>query len=189
MKKFLLIILIAASAVRGESETLYCDSISSPDQWTNFGGADKVESVSDMVDNNFIDEMTQGEIQRFTLQDPDGIGQYDQIDSIIVKSRMYTPSGTGTVARVNHIVSSTAYGTNRSLAGTWTDYQDAYSTDPDGGDWSLGDIINLKIEAEAVTLPILKRARSTRMYVVVFYTSFTSAYRRRINQQLMLMGD
>jgi len=189
MNKTLLLFLLFASIVRGDTETLYCDTVSSPDQWTNFGGADKATSVSDTIDDNFIDETTQGQIQRFTLVNPANIDETDRIDSIIVRCRLMTPSGAGVVARANHIVSSTAYGTNRNLTSSWADYQEAYSTDPAGNDWTLSNINSLKIEAEAVTIPILKRARCTRIFVEVYFTPVPAAPRRRIYQQYLLMGE
>jgi len=189
MRYVFLLILAFTAAVRAESEVLHADSVSSPDQWANVGGANKVESVSDDVDNNYIDETTQGEKQRFTLENAGDMGPNDIIDSVVIHSRMKTPSGTGIVARVNHIVSSTENGTDRTLATTYTNYSDAYSTDPDGNDWSLTNINNLKIEAEAVTIPTLKRAYCTKMYAIVYYTPATPTYRRRIYQQLMLAGD
>jgi len=189
MKYLIQMLLIFTSAAWGNSEILYADLVTAPDQWANVGGANKVESVSDDVDDNYIDETAQGEKQRFTVEDAGDIGSFDIVDSIVVHSRMKTPSGTGVVARINHIVSSSANGTSRTLSGAWTDYTDTYSTDPDGNDWSLTSINNLKIEAEAVTIPILKRAHCTRMYVVVYYTPASPAYRRRICQQQMLMGD
>lgn len=191
MRYLFLIILLFCSTARGDSEILYANAISSPDQWANVGGANKVESVSDDVDDNYIDETTQGEKQRFTVEDAGDIGPFDIIDSIVVHSRMKTPSGTGVVARVNHIVSSTANGTGRSLTGSWINYTDTYSTDPDGSEWSLSSINNLKVEAEAVTIPVLKRAHCTKIYIVAYYTPVSAApgYRRRIYQQQMLMGD
>ena len=189
MRYLYLTIMIFYSAARADSEILYAISVSSPDQWDNVGGANKVESVSDDVDDNYIDETTQSERQRFTVENPGDIGSLDIIDSIVIHSRMKTPSGTGVVARANHIVSSTASGTSRTLTGLWTDYTDSYSTDPDGYDWSLSSINDLKVEAEAVTVPILKRAHCTKIYVVVYYTPAAPVYRRKIYQQQMLMGD
>jgi hypothetical protein len=189
MRYLFLVILIFHSAARGDSEILYVDSVSSPDQWDNVGGASKVASVSDDVDDNYIDETNQGEKQRFTVEDSEDIGPSDKIDSIVIHGRMKTPSGTGVVARVNHMVSSTTNGTSRTLAGTWTNYTDTYFTDPDGYDWSLSSINNLKVEAEAVTVPVLKRAHCTKIYVVVYYTPTAPSFRRRIYQQKMLMGD
>ncbi|UCE65313.1 MAG: hypothetical protein JSU85_10605 [Candidatus Zixiibacteriota bacterium] len=191
MRYLFLTLLIFYSAAQGDSEILYADSVSSPDQWINVGGASKVESVSDDVDGNYIDEITQGEKQRFTVEDAGDIGPLDIIDSIVIHSRFKTPSGTGVVARVNHIVSSTANGTSRTLTGSWANYTDTYSTDPDGGGWSLPSINNLKVEAETVTVPALKRAQCTRIYIVAYYTPVPAApvYRRRIYQQQMLLGD
>lgn len=189
MKKVIFLLLIFFPAAWGDSETLDPDHVSTPDQWTNVGGANKVASVTDDVDDNNIDEITQGEIQRFTLEDSGDIGSNDRIDSVVIYCRMTTPSGSGVVARVNHIVSSTVYGTGRTLTGTWTDYYDSYSQVPGGGDWSLDDINNLEIEVEAVTIPTLKRAKCTRMSVTVYYTPAPPAARRRLYQQLLLMGD
>ena len=191
MRYLFLILLVFYSVARGDSEILYADSVSLPDQWDNYGGANKVESVSDDVDDNYIDETTQGEKQRFTVENAGDIGPLDIIDSIVVHSRMKTPSDPGTVARINHIVSSTANGTGRTLTGSWINYTDTYSTDPDGNGWSLTSINNLKVEAEAVTIPILKRAHCTRIYIVAYYTPVSAApgYRRRIYQQQMLLGD
>ncbi|UCC79004.1 MAG: hypothetical protein JSW64_12100 [Candidatus Zixiibacteriota bacterium] len=190
MRFIIPIILILASSVYGDSETLDPDSVSTPDQWANVGGANKVESVSDNVDDNYIDETTQGEKQRFTVENAGDIGPGDIIDSIVIHSRMKTPSGPGAEARVNHVVDSIAYGTTRALQGTYTNYSDTYSMNPEGGGWTLSDIDNLKVEADAVTIPILKRAFCTKIYVVVYYTPAAPAYyKRRIYQQSMLTGD
>lgn len=189
MRFLFLLILLLGSPVWADSETINPDSVSTPDQWNNVGGANKVVSVTDDVDANLIEEISQGQKQRFTMKDPENIGENDKIDSIVIYCRLKAPSGTGVVARVNHIVSSTTYGTSRSLAGSWVDYYDTYSQAPEGGDWSLGAINDLKIEADAVTIPVLKKASCTKMHVTVYYTPAAPVSRKRTYQQLMLMGE
>ena len=163
-------------------ENINPDATSNPNQWFNIGGANKVASVTDAIDANYIIESTLNEIQRFTLVNPAGIGPADKINSV---KTFFRAQETDATEKLNlKIRSSQVIGINKNtdaadtnLSRRWVNYNgDTFIEKPGGGGWDLAALNSLEIEIKCTAVESFQSVKVTRFYAVIDYTSRTGAW-------------
>lgn len=140
-----------------------------PDHWTNVGGADKVASVTDGTDGNYINEVNADSSQRFLLVDP---GADILIDSVKLEGRMQkTGASTVTIALVDSSNGTVRDGTSNSMTTSWAAYNEVYTTRPGGGPFTLANLDEIAIGVKAPALPGLHNARCTKLDFIAYMSA------------------
>jgi hypothetical protein len=184
----LLIILLLPVMAWAETEDLECATTTTPDDWTNEGGANKVASVSDAVDANYIWESTDEEQQKFRVEQTSDIGESDVIDSVKTMWRgQDNGTGANKVTIHQYVGVNSNDGSDINLSTSWTDYEDNFALAPAGGSWTLAEVDSLDLQAHCTAVGALKQVRVTRLYARVYYTPATGgAYQ---GQVIIIGGD
>jgi hypothetical protein len=158
------------------TEILECDATGSPDQWTNQGGANKVVSVSDGVDANYVFESVDEERQRFTLANSTDINESDTINTVSTMWRAQdTGSGNNRVHAHQFVGAESNDSGEISLDTSWTDYQNDFDLAPDATSWTLTDLNNLQLEVHCSAIGASREVQVTRLYVSIDYTPVSAA--------------
>ena len=178
MKRCVLIILIflMAPTIWAATETIVPDATGTPDDWANFGGANKVTSVTDANDATYIVEVTDEDNQMFPL----GNTTFDAgvtVDSFqIVWKHQDNGSGSNKVQLVAFTdASNYCLGANVNLGtgvGTTTD---TFLGAPDGANSCGGTLTKavmdaLQIRCDATAIGNSREVRVIKIDVIVYYT-------------------
>jgi hypothetical protein len=129
-------------------ETLSMSAVSTPNAWTNVGGADKVASVaSSDGDTSYIRSgATSGAAQQFEVSNPTSIATNDTINSVtihVVAKRVVSQAASLTIAGVVGAAESSSTGISPAN-GTYGTHSHSMSARPQGGAWTLADVQNLE---------------------------------------------
>jgi len=191
MKRLVFILLLLCLPVWcgtawADSENIEPEATGTPDDWYNAGGANKVASVTDDVDDNRIFEDRAGKKQRFSMANPTEIGGDDTIDSVVTHWRG-KDSGTGTnnVQMHQYVGLQSNDGTDVELTTSYADYTDKFALTPDGGAWTLYDINSLRLEAHCTAIGVLKTVSVTKIYATIWYTPAAG----KMGQIIIIGGD
>lgn len=176
--------VILSYTVEGEAY-IEADATGSPDNWSNIGGANKVASVTDFIDDNYITTSAATGKQRFTLGNPSGIDGGDQIDS--VETFWWgrdNGSGNNRVQMHQYVGANSNDGANVSLTESFVGYTDVFTLAPDGGAWTLTDLNDLQIEAHCTAIGAFRSVDVAKIYLIVYFTEAgapaeQTSYRRR----------
>jgi hypothetical protein len=168
----LLLILLIPATLWAEYEDIEPTGVGTYDSWINVGGATKVASVTDDVDNNYIYcTSSKDHYQDFNLSDPGDIEAGDTIDSVVTYWRG-RKSGIGPAAAICNQVygASKNTGYEPTLTTSWTDFTEAFTTAPGGGSWTLAIVNALVVQMDATERDATNYPQSTKIYLRLFYT-------------------
>ena len=177
MKKCLFIaLLLLAPTAWADQETIVPDAVATPDDWANFGGANKVASVTDTDDGTYIVEVTNGDDQMFTLSNT----TFDAgvtVDSFRVIYRCEdNGSGNNKVQLVAFTdASNYCLGANSACAVKPSENIDSHLGAPNGVDGCEGALTkavmdNLQIRVDATAIGNSREIRIIKIEVIVFFT-------------------
>jgi hypothetical protein len=168
------------------TETLSISATSSPDNWTNTGGADKVASVAlpDDGDTSYISSgTTSGTEQQFAVANTtDAIAPNASMTSVTITCRAKKTS-VFTVGIIASCILSgnTSTGSTHTLSTGYQDFTDTFTTKPGGGAWTKADVdaIEVKVKNSAA-----RDVLCTSVSLAVNYT-LVAAQRRRSHMMQM----
>lgn len=170
-------ILFLASSIWADTETIVPDATGTPDDWANFGGADKVTSVTDADDATYIVEVTDEDNQMFTL----GNTTFDAgvtVDSFqVVWKHQDNGSGSNKVQLVAFTdASNFCLGTNVNLGTSVGTTTDTFLGAPDGANSCGGTLTKavmdaLQIRCDATAIGNSREVRVIKIDVIVYFTA------------------
>ena len=178
MKKYLLTIalILLTSTAWADTETIIPDGVVTPDDWANFGGANKVTSVTDTDDGTYIVEVTDEDNQMFTLSNTTfDVGV--TVDSFrVISTCQDNGSGANKVQLVAFTdASNYCLGANQNCGTNPTTTIDSHLGAPNGAN-SCGGVLtksvmdNLQIRVDATAIGNSREVRILKIEVIVFFT-------------------
>ena len=177
MKNYIFIILLLlTSTAWADQETIIPDAVGTPDDWANFGGANKVTSVTDTDDGTYIVEVTSGDDQMFTLSNTTfDVGV--TVDSFrVISICQDNGSGANKVQLVAFTDDSNyCLGANQNCGTNPTTTIDSHLGAPNGVN-SCGGVLtksvmdNLQIRVDATAIGNSREVRIIKIEVIVFFT-------------------
>lgn len=173
----LLLCLMAVSAYSATA-TLNPDGTTSPDDWTNVGGASKTASLSDATDGNYVYATTAGH------------QQYVTFGNMSVTSGAYIDSVKSSVRQSKSGIAATAFWRlKQGAAGTdsigyysggatdaWADKDTVFHTAPDGGAWTVSKVNDLVMNLDDHSNVVSAELRVTKITLTVYYTPLWETY-------------
>ena len=177
VRKFIFILFfVLCGSAWADQETIVPDAVGTPDDWANFGGANKVTSVTDADEATYIVEVTDEDNQMFTL----GNTTFDAgvtVDSFrVVSTCQDNGSGSNKVQLVAFTdASNYCLGANNNCATSPTTNTDSFLGAPNGAN-SCGGVLtksvmdNLQIRVDATAIGNSREVRILKIEVIVFFT-------------------
>jgi len=143
-------------------------AVSSPDLWTNVGGANKVISVNlpDDEATTRIQSTTPGDTQYFALENMPA--NANVINSVVQTSRASESAADASFkSRIKTGLTDIAGATN-ALTTSWVNYDDVWATAPGGETWTVALLDDTELAVEHVS-DTGQFSRVTSMYLTVVY--------------------
>ena len=176
MKHLLLILFVLMMVTTANGATFYdtleVTAVGSIDLWSLISGTTKVDAVDHDDDAKYIQEETQGEKQRYTLENMPaikGTGTLGEIQEVKVFVRISTNKTTPIMRSNLELGGSITNGTTRSCTASWVTHSEVLAR-PGGGAWTTTNIDDLTVEVE-MTYGIGGRyPQCSRLWVEIKYT-------------------
>jgi len=150
----------------------------SPNQWTPSTGSDNYEMVNEETANDgtdYVYSSTTGHEDWYSLPTTIFEGIIESV-TITVRARK-EGSDSGVLLRTKtRVDSETSESGSITLSETWTTYQNTFTKNPDGDDWTFNDIndLDIGIKAQYVEVPI----NVTQIYATVNYRTVNAVIER-----------